>query len=132
MVEKEIDVVKQQTPITTISSSSKSIMSITDRIAKRKEMIDNGNIGNAKTLVNKGEQFTNGRKNKLKPNIRYKTGEYDYFYKTDDAGRVTKFETEKLQLTKRTDRLSHRNKTALRATTWFCDFLNCQSNLYQS
>jgi antitoxin (DNA-binding transcriptional repressor) of toxin-antitoxin stability system len=110
-VEKEIDVVKKQIPIATIAPVSKSTMSITDRIAKRKEMMDNGNIGNTKILVNKGEQFTNGRKNKLKPNIRYKTGEYDYFYETDNAGRITKFETEKLQLTKRTDRLSHSKNT---------------------
>ncbi len=41
-VEKEIDVVKQQTPIAATASSSKPTMSITDRIAKQKEMIDNG------------------------------------------------------------------------------------------
>ncbi|MEB6548563.1 hypothetical protein MXL46_05505 [Heyndrickxia sporothermodurans] len=28
---------------------------------------------NVKTLVERGEQYTNGRKNRLKPNIRYKT-----------------------------------------------------------
>lgn len=43
--------------------------------------------------MDKGKQFTNSRKNSLKPNIRYKTGEYDYFYETD-----------KLQLT---ERVSH-------------------------
>ncbi|WP_243735367.1 DNA/RNA non-specific endonuclease, partial [Paenibacillus turpanensis] len=64
-----------------------------------------------KTLVGKGQQFTNGRKNKLKPNIRYKTGEYDYFYETDKLGRISKFETDNLQLTKRKDRLSHSKNT---------------------
>ena len=44
-VEKEIDVVKEQTPIAAIASSSKSTMSITDRIAKQKEMMDNGITG---------------------------------------------------------------------------------------
>ncbi|MDQ0233135.1 DNA/RNA non-specific endonuclease [Metabacillus malikii] len=45
-------------------------------------------------------EFTNGRKNRLKPNVRYKTGEYDYFYETD-----------KLQLTEREKRLSHSKNT---------------------
>ncbi|OSX90417.1 hypothetical protein S3E15_01824 [Bacillus mycoides] len=45
--------------------------------------------------------MTSGRKNRLKPNIRYKAGEYDYFYETDSLGRIEKFETDKLQLTER-------------------------------
>ncbi|PEF58407.1 DNA/RNA non-specific endonuclease [Bacillus paranthracis] len=61
--------------------------------------------------MDKGEQFTNGRKNRLKPDIRYKTGEYDYFYETDNLGRIEKFETDKLQLTEREKRLSHSKNT---------------------
>ncbi|QOS82319.1 DNA/RNA non-specific endonuclease [Paenibacillus sp. JNUCC31] len=68
-------------------------------------------ISNDKTLVGENEQYTNGRKNKLKPNISYKTGEYDYFYETDGNSRITKFETDSLQLTKRTGRLSHSRNT---------------------
>ncbi|WP_244913460.1 DNA/RNA non-specific endonuclease [Heyndrickxia sporothermodurans] len=64
-----------------------------------------------KPLVGKGEQYTNGRKNKLKPNIRYQTGEYGYFYETDGAGRISKFETDNLQLTNREKRLSHSRNT---------------------
>ncbi|MGG3231551.1 DNA/RNA non-specific endonuclease [Peribacillus frigoritolerans] len=45
------------------------------------------------------------------PDIRYKTGEYDYLYETDNLGRITKFETENLQLTERKDRLSHSKNT---------------------
>ncbi|WP_342559067.1 DNA/RNA non-specific endonuclease [Metasolibacillus sp. FSL K6-0083] len=69
-----------------------------------------GVIG-AKTLVETGQQFTNGRKNKLKPDVRYKTGEYNYFYETDNLGRIAKFETDNLQLTKREERLSHSKNT---------------------
>ncbi|MDM5186270.1 DNA/RNA non-specific endonuclease [Bacillus sp. DX4.1] len=65
----------------------------------------------AKVLVDEGKQFTNGRRNKLKPNIRYKTVEYDYFYETDNLGRIEKFETDKLQLTEREKRLSHSKNT---------------------
>ncbi|WP_329767635.1 DNA/RNA non-specific endonuclease [Bacillus nitratireducens] len=57
------------------------------------------------------KHFTNGRKNRLKPNIRYKTGEYDYFYETDSLGRIEKFETDKLELTEREKRLSHSKNT---------------------
>ncbi|MED3987360.1 T7SS effector LXG polymorphic toxin [Peribacillus simplex] len=72
-----------------------------------------GNSGTSvvKTFVEKGQQFTNGRKNKLKPDIRYKTGEYDYLYVTDNLGRISKFETENLQLTERKDRLPHSKNT---------------------
>ncbi|PGC69720.1 hypothetical protein COM21_06415 [Bacillus toyonensis] len=68
-------------------------------------------VSEVKTFVDKGEQFTNGRKNRLKPEIRYKTGEYDYFYETDNLGRIEKFETDKLQLTEREKRLSHSKNT---------------------
>ncbi|MFJ8069640.1 DNA/RNA non-specific endonuclease [Peribacillus sp. NPDC096447] len=68
-------------------------------------------VSEVKTLVDNRQQFTNGRKNRLKPDIRYKTGEYDYFYETDNVGRIVKFETENLQLTSRTDRLSHSKNT---------------------
>ncbi|WP_245840411.1 DNA/RNA non-specific endonuclease [Terribacillus saccharophilus] len=71
----------------------------------------NAGVSDVKTVVEKGQQFTNGRRNRLKPNIRYQTGEYDYFYETDTAGRITKFETDKLQLTTREDRLPHSKNT---------------------
>ncbi|MGP0576971.1 DNA/RNA non-specific endonuclease [Paenibacillus peoriae] len=47
----------------------------------------------------------------LKPNIKYKAGEYDYSYETDGLGRLNKFETDNLQLTKRESRLDHNPKT---------------------
>ncbi|MFP7493399.1 DNA/RNA non-specific endonuclease [Terribacillus saccharophilus] len=68
-------------------------------------------ITDSKTFVERGQHFTNGRRNRLKPNIRYQTGEYDYFYETDGAGRIVKFETDNLQLTTREKRLSHSRNT---------------------
>ncbi|EJO5349457.1 DNA/RNA non-specific endonuclease [Clostridium botulinum] len=82
-----------------------------DRYTKWAEGKSSEGINKTKTLVGEGEQFTNGRKNKLKPNIRYKTGEFDYFYETDNVGRIKKFETNNLQLTERSDRLSHSKNT---------------------
>ncbi|EJR97461.1 DNA/RNA non-specific endonuclease [Bacillus mycoides] len=71
-----------------------------------------GGASGVKTLVGAGEHFTNGRKNRLRPDIRYKTGEFDYFYETDSLGRMEKFETDKLQLTEREKRLSHSKNTS--------------------
>ena len=48
---------------------------------------------------------------KLKPNIKYKAGEYDYLYKTDEMGRINKFETDNLKLTERGSRLPHNPDT---------------------
>ncbi|KZE69570.1 hypothetical protein AV545_22130 [Paenibacillus jamilae] len=47
----------------------------------------------------------------MKSNIKYKAGEYDYSYETDGLGRLNKFETDNLQLTKRESRLDHNPKT---------------------
>lgn len=43
----------------------------------------------------------------LKPNVRYQTGEYNYFYQTDNAGRLASWDAPELQLTNRNTRLPH-------------------------
>nr|WP_261377470.1 hypothetical protein [Bacillus paramycoides] len=48
------------------------IQGIEDSLAKGTVKGSSG-VSEVKTLVGKGEQFTNGRKNKLKPNIMYKS-----------------------------------------------------------
>ena len=48
---------------------------------------------------------------KLKPNVKYQTGEYKYNYETDANGRVTNWNADNLQLTKRTSRLKHNSNT---------------------
>lgn len=47
----------------------------------------------------------------LKPNVRFKTGEFEYFGETDDLGRLERFDTSNLQLTQRTERLLHNPNT---------------------
>ena len=44
---------------------------------------------------------------KLKPNVRYDAGEFNYHYETDDLGRICHWDTENLQLTEREGRLPH-------------------------
>lgn len=48
---------------------------------------------------------------KLMPNVRYKAGEFDYYYETDSRGRIDSFSTDNLQLTKRMERLPYDQKT---------------------
>lgn len=48
---------------------------------------------------------------KLKPSIKYQTGEFNYNYETDELGRISNWNTENLQLTQREKRLNHVAKT---------------------
>jgi predicted ribonuclease toxin of YeeF-YezG toxin-antitoxin module len=50
-------------------------------------------------------------KNRLKPNVQYKTGEYNYLYQTDELGRLKQFNAEDLKLTTREKRLPHNSNT---------------------
>lgn len=43
--------------------------------------------------------------------MKYKAGEYQYDHETDSMGRLSEFETDNLQLTKREDRLDHNPNT---------------------
>ena len=47
----------------------------------------------------------------LNANIHYKTGEFSYFYKTDNFARINQFATEQLHNTSRTGRLKHNSNT---------------------
>lgn len=57
------------------------------------------------------KHFTDNKKTKLKPNITYRTGEFNYLYKTDELGRIKEFTTDNLQLTQRENRLPHKSNT---------------------
>lgn len=67
-----------------------------------------GSGNDSERILTNGEQFDNG---KLKPNIKYKAGEYDYLYETDELGRIKKCTAEKLYLKKHQGRLKHNRKT---------------------
>ena len=43
----------------------------------------------------------------LKPNVTYKTGEFDYQYTTDENGYISHFHADELHLTDRSERLKH-------------------------
>ncbi|WP_191126242.1 T7SS effector LXG polymorphic toxin [Cerasibacillus terrae] len=57
------------------------------------------------------KHFLDKKKTKLKPNITYRAGEFDYLYKTDQFGRIKEWVAEDLKLTDRENRLSHNPNT---------------------
>ena len=59
-------------------------------------------------IITDGSQLENG---KLKPNVKYQTGEYDYTYQTDANGRISNWSTDDLKLTARSERLPHDSVT---------------------
>ncbi|MDF2911369.1 MAG: hypothetical protein K0Q56_2250 [Sporolactobacillus laevolacticus] len=59
-------------------------------------------------ILTDGSHFSSG---KLKPNVKYQTGEYDYLYETDELGRIREFNADDLKLTKREERLPHNAHT---------------------
>ena len=70
-----------------------------------------GASGTTEVTFPKGEQFVEGTK-RLKPNIEYQAGEFEYIYKTDEMGRLKEFNADELKLTERNSRLTHNPKTA--------------------
>ncbi|QNF31097.1 DNA/RNA non-specific endonuclease [Metabacillus sp. KUDC1714] len=60
-------------------------------------------------MIKDGSHIIKG--GKLKPNIKYQAGEYDYLYKTDESGRLTEFNADDLKLTERDNRLPHKSNT---------------------
>lgn len=60
-------------------------------------------------IITDGSHLQKG--GKLKPDIKYRTGEHQYLYETDNLGRIKKFTAEDLKLTTRTKRLNHSTKT---------------------
>ena len=76
----------------------------------RKDIIDtDADIDyNEDEIITDGSHLVDG---KLKPNIIYRTGEYDYIYFTDALGRICKAFTINLQLTKRKNRRKNNPNT---------------------
>ncbi|WP_260445573.1 DNA/RNA non-specific endonuclease [Metabacillus elymi] len=68
-----------------------------------------GVSGAVDDIIKDGSHIIKG--GKLKPNIKYQAGEYDYLYKTDESGRLTEFNADDLKLTERDNRLPHKSNT---------------------
>ena len=79
---------------------------VKDEQAEQKNKINVGEL----SFENDEKHFVDNPfddKGELKPNVRYKTGEFDYDYETDDYGRISRWKTDELHLTIRKKRLKH-------------------------
>lgn len=63
----------------------------------------------ADDIIRDGSHFDEA--GKLKPNIKYQTGEHNYLYQTDDLGRISRAHADDLQLKIHDGRLRHNAKT---------------------
>ena len=69
-----------------------------------------GDVGKsfADGIIRDGSQLENGR---LKSNVIYQSGEYDYIYKTNESGLITNASTDSLQIKTHNGRLNHNPNT---------------------
>ena len=99
-----------------VSSTGNAIITVTLGVALVKNLPEiaerlTENIKKVKKVVKQFVENPFDELGKLKKNIRFKTGEFEYFGETDHLGRLEKFETDNLQLTQRTERLPHNPNT---------------------
>ena len=59
-------------------------------------------------VIRDGSHMSNG---KLRPNVKYQSGEFEYIYQTDELARVYHVKASELRLTERVKRLSHKRNT---------------------
>lgn len=69
---------------------------------------DSGAKNHIDDIITDGSHYVDG---KLKPNTTYKTGEYDYIYKTGKDGLITNAQTDSLKLKTHDGRLNHNPNT---------------------
>ena len=79
------------------------------------DLVKNGGFGNTGGGTATVEKvFTDNpfdETGNLKPNIKYRTGEFKYHYETDANGRISNWSTDNLQLTERDGRLNYKSDT---------------------
>ncbi|EHI75778.1 hypothetical protein HMPREF9184_01806 [Streptococcus sp. oral taxon 058 str. F0407] len=73
------------------------------------EAVSKAGKGSVDNIIRDGSHFD--EVGKLKPNVKYQTGEFEYLYQTDGLGRLTDWNASELQLTERNGRLSHDSST---------------------
>ena len=75
------------------------------------DSFDNNNEAwyNKNDIITDGSHLVNG---KLKPNVKYKSGEYNYIYETDEFGSIARVHVEELKHTERKYRKQHKRNTS--------------------
>ena len=90
----------QDSPNTTKSTVEKGRLHVVDNDIEKRY--------NDESAITDGSHLSEG---KLKPNVKYKSGEYDYIYVTDELCRISDVHAEQLYCTKRDRRLKHNSNT---------------------
>ncbi|MCL2300761.1 MAG: DNA/RNA non-specific endonuclease [Firmicutes bacterium] len=95
---------KAQTPgISNDNYRSSEFFQNRNSTPREQDRLNEGLNARAERLPDVFSAFARG--DALKPNAEYRTGEYDYCYKTDEHARIISFQTDHLQLTQREERL---------------------------
>lgn len=105
---------------TQVIRDSKNNSLVRDSISGK---LKNKRTGESVNYVNHDSRYKNKKTQELNPNITYRTGEGNYYYKTDEFGRIDSVETDKLRLQediRKTDsytREAHNSKTLDKVST---------------
>ena len=89
-------------------SNYKNIMTQAKNLQTAQALLNEKASGAIDDIIVDGSHLNEG---KLKPNIKYKSGENEYSYKTDGAGRISDATTNDLKLKSHEGRLPHNPKT---------------------
>ena len=89
-----------------LSSFAKNLDGSVDDVVEAVSKAGKGSVDN---IIRDGSHFD--EVGKLKPNVKYQTGEFEYLYQTDGLGRLTDWNASELQLTERNGRLPHDSST---------------------
>ena len=85
--------------------TSKSISKIkAERVGKKDDGYSESGKEPTDDIIRDGSHLENG---KLKPNIKYQSGEHEYIYETNEDGLIVRASTRNLQLKTHTGRLEH-------------------------
>jgi len=83
------------------SAAAKTTISVTEGAGETGKSFED-------VIIRDGSQLENG---KIKPNVTYQSGEYDYIYKTNEDGLITNASTDSLQIKNHSGRLNHNPNT---------------------
>ena len=89
-----------------LSAFAKNLDGSVDEVVEAGSKAGKGAVDN---IIRDGSHFD--EVGKLKPNVKYQTGEFEYLYQTDGLGRLTDWNASELQLTERNGRLPHDSRT---------------------
>ncbi|WP_176585360.1 T7SS effector LXG polymorphic toxin [Priestia megaterium] len=109
MSKRDVEKLGDSVKVETVQSVDKpaKVESVSEREFQKGTANKTANV--AEGIIRDGSHMTT--EGALKPNVKYKTGEYEYLYETDNVGRLKEFDAGDLRLTERDSRLPHKSNT---------------------